>query len=54
MIFNLVFALIGAAFLAFDSDANFMVVFTGFFTYLGMLYGVDCVVAGVKRLLGGK
>ena len=54
MIFNLVFALIGASFTAFDADANFMVVFTGFFTYLGMAYGVDCIVAGVRRLLGGK
>ena len=56
MIFNLVIALIGAAIIAFDADAdaNFMVVFTGFFTYLGMAYGVDCIVAGVRRLLGGK
>ena len=54
MIFNLVIALIGAAIIAFDADANFMVVFVGFFTCLGMAYGVDCIVAGVKRLLGGK
>lgn len=54
MIFNLVIALIGAAIIAFDADANFMVVFTSFFTYLGMAYGVDCIVAGVRRLLGGK
>lgn len=58
MIFNLVIAFIGAAFIAFDDDANSMVVFIGFFTYLGMAYGVDCIVAGivagVKRLLGGK
>lgn len=54
MIFNLVIALIGAAFIAFDADANFMVVFVGFFTYLGIAYGVDCIVAGVIRLLGGK
>ena len=54
MIFNLVIALIGAAFIAFDADANFMVVFVGFFTYLGIAYGVDCIVAGVRRLLGGK
>lgn len=54
MVFNLVIALIGAAIIAFDADANFMVVFTSFFTYLGMAYGIDCIVAGVRRLLGGK
>lgn len=54
MIFNLVIALIGATIIAFDADANFMVVFTSFFTYLGMAYGIDCIVAGVRRLLGGK
>ena len=58
MIFNLVIALIGAASIALDSNANFMVVFVGFFTYLGIAYGAEClavcIVAGVRRLLGGK
>ena len=54
MIFNLIIALIGAAFIAFEADANVMVVLVGFFTDWGIAYGVDCIVAGVKRLLGGK
>lgn len=55
MVFNLLFAFIGAIAIALnDADANFTVVAVGFFTYLGIFYGIDCIVAGVKRLLGGK